>query len=224
MKPLECFRRPIAYHTKPGGLIYEPFAGSRHGADRRRAAGPRLLRPRALAGLLRCRRRALGALHGTEGGASWLGRPRSRCAPRRCRLRPAAAGGRATRHRPVCRQAGLAGLAASARYLCRAREELLAAAAERDRAVELGKAIEQLDLLFMKALAAEDLAAARAMLRERVTTARPDAGRAHRARRASGSRGSAWPSARSASWPSSSGRRLETSGEEGRHEHLTFAP
>ena len=28
MKPLECFRRPIAYHTTPGELIYEPFAGS----------------------------------------------------------------------------------------------------------------------------------------------------------------------------------------------------
>jgi DNA modification methylase len=28
MKPLECFRRPIAYHSKPGELIYEPFAGS----------------------------------------------------------------------------------------------------------------------------------------------------------------------------------------------------
>ena len=28
MKPVECFRRPIAYHTKPGQLIYEPFLGS----------------------------------------------------------------------------------------------------------------------------------------------------------------------------------------------------
>jgi DNA modification methylase len=27
-KPLECVRRPIVYHTLPGGLIYEPFAGS----------------------------------------------------------------------------------------------------------------------------------------------------------------------------------------------------
>ena len=28
MKPVETIRRPIAYHTKPGGLIYEPFCGS----------------------------------------------------------------------------------------------------------------------------------------------------------------------------------------------------
>lgn len=27
-KPVETIRRPIAYHTKPGGLIYEPFSGS----------------------------------------------------------------------------------------------------------------------------------------------------------------------------------------------------
>ncbi len=28
MKPVETVRRPIEYHTKPGGLIYEPFCGS----------------------------------------------------------------------------------------------------------------------------------------------------------------------------------------------------
>jgi DNA modification methylase len=28
VKPVECFRRPIAYHTVPGELIYEPFCGS----------------------------------------------------------------------------------------------------------------------------------------------------------------------------------------------------
>jgi len=28
IKPLACFRRPIAYHTAPGELLYEPFAGS----------------------------------------------------------------------------------------------------------------------------------------------------------------------------------------------------
>jgi DNA modification methylase len=28
MKPVETIRRPITYHTKPGGLIYEPFCGS----------------------------------------------------------------------------------------------------------------------------------------------------------------------------------------------------
>jgi DNA modification methylase len=27
-KPVETIKRPIAYHTKPGGLIYEPFSGS----------------------------------------------------------------------------------------------------------------------------------------------------------------------------------------------------
>jgi hypothetical protein len=28
IKPVELIRRPITYHTKPGGLIYEPFSGS----------------------------------------------------------------------------------------------------------------------------------------------------------------------------------------------------
>ena len=28
MKPLELFRRPIAYHTNPGQIIFEPFSGS----------------------------------------------------------------------------------------------------------------------------------------------------------------------------------------------------
>ena len=51
-------------------------------------------------------------------------------------------------------------------YASRAKA-LLARQAERDRAVELGKAIEQLDLLFMKALAAEDRAEARVVLRDR---------------------------------------------------------
>jgi DNA modification methylase len=27
-KPVETIRRPIGYHTKPGGLLYEPFSGS----------------------------------------------------------------------------------------------------------------------------------------------------------------------------------------------------
>ena len=27
-KPVELYRRPIGYHTKPGELIYEPFSGS----------------------------------------------------------------------------------------------------------------------------------------------------------------------------------------------------
>ena len=27
-KPVELMRRPIAWHTKPGGLVYEPFSGS----------------------------------------------------------------------------------------------------------------------------------------------------------------------------------------------------
>ena len=27
-KPVETIRRPIEYHTKPGGLLYEPFSGS----------------------------------------------------------------------------------------------------------------------------------------------------------------------------------------------------
>jgi DNA modification methylase len=27
-KPVETIRRPISYHTRPGGLIYEPFSGS----------------------------------------------------------------------------------------------------------------------------------------------------------------------------------------------------
>jgi DNA modification methylase len=28
MKPLECFRRPLLYHTRAGEAVYEPFAGS----------------------------------------------------------------------------------------------------------------------------------------------------------------------------------------------------
>jgi len=28
IKPVELFRRPIGWHTTPGGLIYEPFSGS----------------------------------------------------------------------------------------------------------------------------------------------------------------------------------------------------
>ena len=27
-KPVETIKRPIGYHTKPGGLLYEPFSGS----------------------------------------------------------------------------------------------------------------------------------------------------------------------------------------------------
>lgn len=50
-------------------------------------------------------------------------------------------------------------------YLSRAREEL-ACQAEHDRAVELGRASEQLNLLFMKALAGGDLATARAVRRD----------------------------------------------------------
>jgi hypothetical protein len=50
-------------------------------------------------------------------------------------------------------------------YIGRAKA-LLARQAERDRAVELGKMVEQLDLLFMKALAAGDRAEARAVLRD----------------------------------------------------------
>jgi hypothetical protein len=51
-------------------------------------------------------------------------------------------------------------------YIGRAKR-LLAAQAERDRDLELGKALGQLDLLFMKALAAEDRAEARVVLHER---------------------------------------------------------
>jgi hypothetical protein len=50
-------------------------------------------------------------------------------------------------------------------YIGRAKA-LLAQQAERDRAVELGKMIERLDLLFMKALAADDRAEARAVTRD----------------------------------------------------------
>jgi len=28
MKPVETIRRPIAYHTRPGESLYEPFSGS----------------------------------------------------------------------------------------------------------------------------------------------------------------------------------------------------
>ena len=51
-------------------------------------------------------------------------------------------------------------------YASRAKA-LLALQAEHDRAVELGKAMEQLSLLFMKALAVDDRAEARVVLRDR---------------------------------------------------------
>jgi hypothetical protein len=50
-------------------------------------------------------------------------------------------------------------------YARRAKAQL-AKAAERDRAVELGRALERLDLLFMKALAEDDRAEARAVLKD----------------------------------------------------------
>jgi hypothetical protein len=50
-------------------------------------------------------------------------------------------------------------------YTARAKVQL-AKAAERDRAVELGRALERLDLLFMKALAENDRAEARAVLKD----------------------------------------------------------
>ena len=50
-------------------------------------------------------------------------------------------------------------------YSARAKVQL-AKAAERDRAVELGRALERLDLLFMKALAENDRAEARAVLKD----------------------------------------------------------
>ena len=50
-------------------------------------------------------------------------------------------------------------------YARRAKVQL-AKAAERDRAVELGRALERLDLLFMKALAEDDRAEARAVLKD----------------------------------------------------------
>ena len=52
MKPLECFRRPIAYHTLPGEIIYGALRRQRHGPDRRRDDRPALLCLRDLAGLL----------------------------------------------------------------------------------------------------------------------------------------------------------------------------
>ena len=50
-------------------------------------------------------------------------------------------------------------------YAARAKAQL-AKAAERDRSVELGRALERLDLLFMKALAENDRAEARAVLKD----------------------------------------------------------
>jgi hypothetical protein len=50
-------------------------------------------------------------------------------------------------------------------YSARAKSQL-AKAAERDRVVELGRALERLDLLFMKALAEDDRAEARAVLKD----------------------------------------------------------
>lgn len=50
-------------------------------------------------------------------------------------------------------------------YIARAREELARQAAH-DREVEMGRALEQLNLLLMKALAAHDLATARAVRKD----------------------------------------------------------
>jgi hypothetical protein len=50
-------------------------------------------------------------------------------------------------------------------YTARARAQL-AKAAERDRATELGRTLERLDLLFMKALTADDRPEARAVLKD----------------------------------------------------------
>lgn|GEM_PF-1942798 len=52
-------------------------------------------------------------------------------------------------------------------YTARARK-LLAAEAERERTVELGRALAQLDLLFMKALSVEDRPEARLLLAQRI--------------------------------------------------------
>ena len=77
MKPVETIRRPIAYHTKPGGLIYEPFCGIGHGADRRRGAGADLLRHRAEPAVRRRRRGPVGGVHGQAGEAGVSRGPRS---------------------------------------------------------------------------------------------------------------------------------------------------
>ena len=72
MKPIECFRRPISYHTLPGEIIYEPFAGSGTALIAAEMSGPHLLRDRDLAGLLRRHLRALPSADWHRGGASWL--------------------------------------------------------------------------------------------------------------------------------------------------------
>ena len=82
MKPLECFRRPIAYHTRPGELIYEPFAGSGTALIAAEQLGRvcyALELSPAFCDVIVARWERLTR---QEGGASWLGRPppRSRAA------------------------------------------------------------------------------------------------------------------------------------------------
>ena len=85
-KPVETIKRPIAYHSKPGGLLYGALRGLRHGPHRRRADGPHLLRHGALAGLRRCvpcqaswrlSARIGVALGGARGGVAVVREPRA---------------------------------------------------------------------------------------------------------------------------------------------------
>ena len=67
MKPVETIRRPIAYHTKPGGLIYEPFCGSGTALIAAEELGRTCYAHRAEPAVRRRRRGPLGGVHGQAG-------------------------------------------------------------------------------------------------------------------------------------------------------------
>ncbi len=85
IKPVELVRRPIGWHTPPAASSTSP-SRDRHGAHRRRAERSEMLRTRALAGLRRRGRRALGGVHWQAGdpreGQTRLGHSDQPDAPR----------------------------------------------------------------------------------------------------------------------------------------------
>ena len=72
MKPLECFRRPITYHTLPGEIIYEPFAGSGTALIAAEMSGRTCYAMEISPAFCDVICRALPASHRHRGGAPWL--------------------------------------------------------------------------------------------------------------------------------------------------------
>ena len=74
MKPVELIRRPILWHTRPGELIYEPFSGIGTAIIAAEQTGRRCYAMELVAGLRRCRRDPLAALHRQAGHPEGDGR------------------------------------------------------------------------------------------------------------------------------------------------------